>query len=149
MCGNFCSELKIWMPATEIASKILNLSHVKLWNFLSRNKIEGEKRNGGYWVRLKASTFNTTQQSYDSASHEQSCKQTLHTMWVDRWAMRLAHAHWTFWLKVAQARRGSTTNREDLTCQIFNWTHDWKLARMVTSRMRHNTNHGVVQLWVA
>ena len=70
---------------------------------------------------LKASAHYTTQR--------------LHTTWADSYAPWLTHAHFQFATANAQTR--STTSRGT-----------GELARMVTSRMRHNTSRGVVRPWV-
>ena len=47
-------------------------------------------------MHIKASLHYTTQQSYNSTSHEQSWEQTPHTTGAESWATKLAHAHFTF-----------------------------------------------------
>ena len=68
--------------------------------------------------------------SYNSASHKQSCEQdTAHYTRAERWAPRLAHAHFTF--ATANVRSRSTTSREDTTCHILtsgltSQSRDWR-----------------------
>ena len=79
------SHKKMWVPyvtgtpkISPIGSLIYGITHFQ--------------KDGG----VNASTHYTTQQSYDSVAHEQSCEQTPHTTWADRWALWLAQAHFTF-----------------------------------------------------
>ena len=66
-----------------------------------------------------------------TASHEQSCEQTPHTARADHRTLRLAYAHFTFCHSIAIARSRSTTNHEEMICQILktgptSQSRDWK-----------------------
>ena len=99
---------------------------------------------------LNASSHYTTQRSYDSASHEQWCEQTLHTIWADCWAPRLAHAHFTFCHSKCAIEVHNVSWRFDMS----NLTSGpisratGKLARMATSCMCHNTSRRIIQMRV-
>ena len=73
---------------------------------------------------LMASTHYKTQRLYDSASHEQSCKQTPHTTRADCWAPRLAHKHFT----ICHSKCAIEVHDQSWRFNMSNpheWTHAW------------------------